>query len=226
MNHKQTRYDQPRVLRMLRTILGWCRRNFRDIAVSLATALYALAYGTQHLAGHILVHAWLRYALVRWLAATLMAIAAGFLLVLLVTMWLTWRPLTAADMAPLSGTVAAFERNEDDNRLIIELAEYGSPFLLPASSGPYFKERDFLRDVQVGDAVTISIDKHLRGYLLEHKLLVAHVIEAQGNIYLELQPVEADRQREIFQTGPFLGLAAVIILAGCGIWFYRVSRLE
>lgn len=213
-----TRYDESRVQRILRAIIGWCRDNLADIAVYLATALYGVAYGTQHLVGHILVHWWLRYKLVRWMTGMLTAIGAGFFLVAISALWLTWRPLTAADMAPLTGTVTAFTRNPDDQRLIIELAEYGSPFLLPASSSPFFKERDFLRDVRPGDRVTISIDNHLRSYLPQHKLLVAHEIEADGVKYLTLQPVQANRQHAIFRTGPRLALAALCVLAGCGVW--------
>ena len=69
---------EPRVQRILRAIMRWCRGNLADIAGYLATALYGVAYGTQHLAGHILVHVWLRSKLVRWMTGMLAGCGVWF----------------------------------------------------------------------------------------------------------------------------------------------------
>lgn len=224
LNDQKPQYDDTWIVRLLRSLHSWLRSHLADVAVYLATALYALAYGTQHLAGHVLVHVWLRSPIVRWITILLAAIGAGFFLVAIVSIWLTWRPLTAADLAPLTGTVAAFERNPDDGRLIIELAEYGSQFLLHASSGPYFQEAAFLRDVRPGDRITIRIDNQLRGYLRQHKTLVAHEIEADGTVYVALQPVQDQRRQDIFETGPWVALGALSVLAAGGLWYWRATR--
>lgn len=225
MDHDARRPDVARyITQLLRTGLRWSWVHLADIAGILAAAIAGLTNSPQQLGSHLLLHAWLRFPVVRVISATLAALAAAMLLVALLTLWLTWQRLTPADLTSLTGTVATFTRNPTDQRLIITLAQNSHPFLLPAGSGPFFQERDMLQAVQPGDTLTIRVATHMLGTLRPDAVLVAHELEAGGITYLALQPVQAAQQRAIFQTGRWLALVALLLVTGWSLWVWRATH--